>query len=179
MAELRVSARYARAVLGLAEQQQQLQQVYQDLQLFYKTLKAHKQLKAVLENPVIKGGAKKQILQKLFTGKVSELTILFFNIMINKGRAALLYDTAAQFFEQYKLHEHIVTARVVSASALTPEQEKAIVEAVQEVKSGTIELETRTDPSLIGGFILKVGDQQYDTSIARKLRTLKHELTTN
>lgn len=177
MAESKVSSRYAKSLLDLAIEQGSLEAVHQDMDLFYATLKANSQLRSVLSSPVIDASDKQAILRKLFEGKFNGLTLSFFDIMIRKGREVLLYDTAAQFAEQHNQHKGIVKATVTSASALTAAQLERIEEITREITPGDVQLENKINPSLIGGFILKVGDKQYDASIARKLGALKQELT--
>lgn len=177
MAESKVSSRYAKSLLDLAIEQNSLEEVNKDMDLFYATLKANPQLRSVLSSPVIDADDKQAILHKLFEGKVAGLTLAFFGIMIRKGREALLFDTAGQFTEQYNRFKGIVKATVTSAAELTPGQLKKIEEITREITPGEVHLENKIDPALIGGFILKVGDRQYDASIARKLGVLKQELT--
>ena len=177
MAESKVSSRYAKSLLDLAIERQSLEEVRNDMKLFYGTLKEHTQLRAVLASPVIDGDDKLGILRKLFAGKMNELTLAFFEIMIRKGREVLLYDTAKQFFDQYNTFKGIVKASVTSASELTAEQMEQVRAVIRQIAPGEVELENKVDASLIGGFILKVGDKQYDASIARKLGELKQELT--
>ncbi|QEC51185.1 ATP synthase F1 subcomplex delta subunit [Anseongella ginsenosidimutans] len=177
MAESKVSARYAKSLLDLAIEQNSLEEVKKDMSLFYDTLAAHPQLRAVLSSPVIDGDDKQGILHKLFEGKINKLSLAFFDIMIRKNREVLLYDTAKQFFEQYNKYKGIVKASVVSASALTGEQLEKIGTIIKQITPGEVQLENKIDTSLIGGFILNVGDKQYDASIARKLGVLKQELT--
>lgn len=177
MAESKVTSRYARSLVDLALEKGVLEEVNKDMHLFHDTLKANPQLKAVLANPVIDGSDKKGILRKLFGGKVNALSLSFYEIMISKGRDALLYDTSRQFFEQYNALKGIVKASITSAAGLTDQQLKQVREIVGEIVPGEVQLENRIDPSLIGGFVLKIGDKQYDTSISRKLRGLKQELT--
>lgn len=177
MAESKVSSRYAKSLLDLAIEQNSLEEIKKDMNLFHDTLKAHSQLRAVLANPVIDGDDKKGILHKLFEGKINKLSLAFFDIMIRKGREVLLNDTASAFLEQYNRHKGIVKASVTSASPLTAEQLETVREVIKQITPGEIQLENKIKTSLIGGFILKVGDKQYDASIARKLGVLKQELT--
>lgn len=177
MAESKVSSRYAKSLLDLAVEQHVLEEVKKDMDLFHDTLQANSQLRAVLSSPVIDGDDKQKILLRLFEGKLNKLSLSFFDIMIRKGRETLLYDTAQQFTEQYNTYKGIVKASVTSASALTEEQLDKIGAIIKQITPGDVRLENKIDASLVGGFVLKVGDKQYDASIARKLGVLKQELT--
>lgn len=177
MAESKVSSRYAKSLLDLAVEQGSLEAVRKDIRLFYETLKEHSQLRAVISSPVINGDDKLGILRKLFGEKLNKLSFSFFEIMARKGREELLYDTAKQFFIQYNQYKGIVKASVTSATALTAAQLEQVRAITGQITPGEVELENTIDASLIGGFVLRVGDKQYDASIARKLGGLKQELT--
>src|SRR3546814_17350974 len=97
MAESKVSSRYAKSLLDLAIEQKSLDQVRDDISLFHATLNEHSQLRAVLSSPVIDGDDKKAILHKLFDGKVNQLTLAFFDIMLPNGRARLFNDASSAF----------------------------------------------------------------------------------
>ena len=87
----------------------------------------------------------------------------------------VLYFTAHEFINLYDIKNHIVHASVVSATALSEENKKKLVADIRAATGGTIKLDAKTDPALIGGFVLTVGDRQVDTSIASDLRKLKKE----
>jgi F-type H+-transporting ATPase subunit delta len=175
MSELTVAARYAKSIIDLAQEQNIVEDVKTDMELFLQTLKANSQLKAVLANPIISHSKKAAILDEVFTGKVNKLSIAFFNLMINKGRGEVLYFTAGEYINLYDIKNHITNATVVSATALSEENKQAMVTDIEKATGGKIKLTAKVDPALIGGFVLTVGDRQVDTSIAADLNKLKKE----
>jgi len=175
MSEITVAIRYAKAIIDLAAEQNVLEEVNKDMELFLRTLKENPQLNAVLANPIIYHDKKVKILDQIFTGKVNKLTIGFLNLMINKSRADVLYTAATEFINQYDVKKNITSATVVSATALSEANKKTIIAEIVASTGGTVKLTARVDPSLIGGFILTVGDKQIDTSISSSLAKLKKE----
>jgi len=175
MSEITVAIRYAKAIIDLAIEQNSLEDINNDMELFVRTIKANPQLHAVLANPIIYHDKKIKILEQLFGGKVSKLTIDFFKIMINKGRAEVLTVAAQEFLNQYDVKKNIIKATVVSAAALSEENKNTIIAELKESTGGTIKLTAKVDPDLIGGFVLTVGDKQIDTSVAASLAKLKKE----
>jgi F-type H+-transporting ATPase subunit delta len=173
MSELTVASRYAKSIIDLAQEQNALDAVNNDVVDFLKTLKANSQLAAVLSNPIISHQKKLGILTALFEGKMSKITIAFFKLMINKGRGNVLYTTAHEFVNQYDVLKHITQATVVSATALSDENKAKLLAEVKTAVGGEVTLEAKVDESLIGGFVLTVGDRQIDTSIASNLKKLK------
>ena len=175
MSELTVASRYAKSLIDLAQEQNNLEAINNDMNFFLHTLKANPQLKAVLGNPIISQSKKIQILADIFSGKVDKLSISFFNIMVNKGRGEVLYATAQEFNNQYNIIKHITKATVVSATALSEANKSKLLDEVKAAVGGQVILDAKTDPSLIGGFVLTVGDKQVDTSIANSLKKLKKD----
>jgi len=175
MSELTVGARYAKSLIDLAEEQKSLEAVKGDMELFVQTLKASTELQAVLRNPIIPHDKKIKILEDIFGKKVSPAAIGFFKIMVNKSRGEVLYYTAQEFINQYNVKKNIVKALVTSATPLSDDNKAKITALIQKEIGGNIILQTKVDPSLIGGFILTVGDRQVNTSIASALKKLKSE----
>jgi F-type H+-transporting ATPase subunit delta len=175
MSELTVAARYAKSLIDLAQEQNIVEDIKGDMDLFLHTLKASPQLKAVLANPIVSHSKKVKILDEIFKDKVNKASIAFFNLMVNKSRGEVLYFTAEEYINLYDIKKHIVKATVVSATALSEENKKKMVADIQAATGGTIKLVAKVDPSLIGGFVLTVGDRQVDTSIASDLNKLKKE----
>jgi F-type H+-transporting ATPase subunit delta len=175
MSELTVGSRYAKSLIDLAQEQDIVDVIKADMDLFLHTLKASPELKAVLSNPIIAHIKKIKILDEVFLGKVNKATIAFFKLMVSKGRGEVLYTTAIEYINLFNIKRHITTAKVTSATKLSAANEKTIVAEVQKAVGGTVILEAKVDPSLIGGFVLTVGDRQVDTSIAASLKKLKKE----
>jgi F-type H+-transporting ATPase subunit delta len=175
MSEITVASRYAKSLIDLAEERNALEAIKQDMAFFVQTLRANSELQAVLRNPIISHDKKLKILQSIFGGKVDSNTQAFFNIMVNKSRAEILYPTAVEFINQYNIKKQIVKATVVSAAPLSEANKQQIVDEVKALGGKDVQLQAKVDPSLIGGFVLTVGDRQVDTSVATSLQKLKKE----
>lgn len=175
MSEIQVASRYAKSLIDLAEEQNSLEAVKADVESFVNVTRQSSQLQAVLKNPIIGIDKKKAILNQLFGPNSSKVVLAFFNIVVAKGRSEILYATAKEFLNEYNRRQGVITAVVTSAAPLTEEQKAKIAAMVIEATNKKIVLETNIDPDLIGGFVLKVGDKQIDTSIASSLNKLKKE----
>ncbi|HLK98210.1 MAG TPA: ATP synthase F1 subunit delta [Hymenobacter sp.] len=180
MSELRVASRYAKSLLDLAEEQGTLEQVMQDMELFNNTLEQSRDLRLLLRNPIVKHDKKLAILRAVFGGKVSDLTERFFTIVTQKNRESALEFIGSEFLLQYNKLRGVQTAEVTTATPLTPEL-RANVEALVRQQTGLAQviLTERVDASLIGGFVLRVGDRQIDDSVSFRLRKLRNEFSKN
>ncbi|MXV49356.1 ATP synthase F1 subunit delta [Pedobacter sp. HMF7647] len=174
MSELQVASRYAKSLLDLAKEQNAVDAIKTDMESFIKVCKANHELVAVLKNPVVPHAKKIAILSEIFGKEVHPVVISFFKIVTNKGRGEILYATAKEFINEFNRQKGIVKARVVSAESLSDENKKEIIDVVkQNTSANEVILETKIDPDLIGGFVLTVGDKQFDASISNQLNTLK------
>ncbi|OWK72266.1 ATP synthase F1 subunit delta [Pedobacter sp. AJM] len=177
MSEIKVAGRYAKSLIDLAVENNALAESYNDMVLFEKVVDETPELEAILKNPIVPLDKKIGILNGIFTDKVNKLTLSFFKIVVSKGRSAILFATAKQFVQQYNLIKGIVTADVTSATVLSNEAKEEIVATVKrELGAKEVIFNEKVNDKLIGGFILKVGDKQFDASIASSLSKLKKEL---
>jgi F-type H+-transporting ATPase subunit delta len=179
MSEIQVASRYAKALIDLAAEQNIVEPVKMDIELFINTCKANTELQAILKNPIISLDKKANILDAIFGEKLNKMILEFFKIAIRKGRANVLLASAIEYVNQYNILKNVVKATVTSSSPLSKDNISQIEAVVKEATKGEVILTTQIDPSLIGGFILKVGDRQFDTSLSGKLKKLKKEFQQN
>ncbi|MFN3875986.1 MAG: ATP synthase F1 subunit delta [Flavobacteriales bacterium] len=175
-----VAYRYARSLMELAQEKGMLAAVHEDMRMVADACAASRDLRVLLKSPVVKSDAKDRILGKVFAGRIGQVTSAFMGILVRKGREALLPHVAAAFDELYKQQRGIVTAHVRSAAPLSDAaraKARALVERHHPGK--TIELEEHVDASLIGGVIIRVGDEQYDGSVSRRLSDLRRKFSEN
>lgn len=177
MSEIKVASRYAKSLLDLALEQKVLEQIKGDMQLFVNTLKANSELQAVVKNPIIPLGKKNAILKAIFGDKIHTVTAAFLKIVVDKGRAELIYGVAKEFLRAYNGYMNIVTAKVVSAAPLNDSARTEIINKVKALTGGQVILKESVDTDLIGGFILTVGDKQFDSSLASSLSRVRKEFT--
>lgn len=168
-----VASRYAKSLLDLAQEQGQLDAVKGDVESVISVLKSNSELLAVLKNPIISGDKKRNILAAIFEGKLNPTIVSFFYILVNKGRGAILLDIVQEFVREYNEAKGIVNASVTSATTLSEVNLTELQKTIEaEIKAQVI-LKNIVDPSLIGGFVVRVGDRQIDASIAGKLNKLE------
>lgn len=172
-----VASRYAKSLLDLAVEKGQLDAVYADMIQVSEIAGESRDFTNFLNSPVIKTDKKIAVLKSLFEGKLSALTLGFFTVVASKRRESVIPEMAESFIEQYRAHKNILTAVVTSASGLDATTRQKALDLVKSQLKGEIELVEKTDPKLIGGFILRIGDKQIDRSVSRQLTNLKKELT--
>jgi F-type H+-transporting ATPase subunit delta len=115
----------------------------------------------------------------VFAGKVNDITLSYFDILTRKRREEFISEIAVSYIGLYRAKKGITVAKLLTAIPAGEELKKQITEIVHRDTGRKIVLEETVDESLIGGFILNVGDKQFDESVSRRLRTLHREFETN
>jgi F-type H+-transporting ATPase subunit delta len=180
MQESRVSNRYAKSLLDLALERGQLEPVNEDMRLVLETIRANRDLSILLRSPVVKTDKKQEILKAIFGGQIGVISTEFLNILTRKRREGELEGIAEAFVSQYKKHKQILTAVITTASGLDDKLRSQVMEVVKQSAGGkAIELVEKTDKALIGGFVLRIGDKQVDSSVLRQIRNLERNFSEN
>jgi F-type H+-transporting ATPase subunit delta len=171
-----VASRYAKSLMELAMEQKKLDAVRADMKLIETVCHENREFNLFLNSPVIKTDKKLEVLNAIFKGKISDLTLSFLTLTTKKHRESYVNDIAQAFDEQYRKNQNIFSAVVTSAKGLDATTRKKVLDLVKSQMNGEVELTEKIDANTIGGFILKIGDKQIDKSVARQLSNLKKEL---
>lgn len=177
MKQIKAAHRYAKAFLSLSKEQNAVDSTQKDMELVVKAIHDSKDLGVMLQSPVIKSDKKLAVLTKVFAGKIGENSQNFIALILDKGRGNILSQIANEYVTLCKEGNNIYQAEVVSAYPLTDDQRSQIMGMASKIQQGTFEISETIDQSLIGGFILKIGDQMIDASLRKQLRHMRQELT--
>ena len=180
MSVQRIASRYAKSLIELAQEQNKLEAVTEDMKSF-KTLLENRDLYLLLKSPVVGTDKKKQIFKVLFEGKFDKLTSAFLDLLTTKVRESYVPEIVDEYLAQYKRLMHISTVKVTTATPLDDKMLESI--KAKLLKSSAtdekVEIITEVDPSLIGGLVLEFDDRIYDASLSSKLDGLKRQFRDN
>ena len=175
MKDARPALRYAKAILNLAKEKSVETEVNADMQLIASTISENLDLEIMLKSPVIKSSDKKNALIKIFSDKIHVISLGIFDLLQENKRMNMLLTIAKQYSIIYDYSKSIQVAKVTTAIPLTTELETKVMAKIVELTSHKASLENIVNPSILGGFILRVGDVQYDASISNHLNELRKE----
>jgi len=148
--------------------------------MFSKVCDENRPFALMLKNPVIKHDVKREILTKLFSGRVHSLTMSILDIITRKNREPLLPFIAREFHNAYNAYKNISKASVKTSVPLDPSLRSQFEKMVKSVtKTQEVELLEEVDSDIIGGFVLNIGDKQIDASLQSKLKQLRVKLSEN
>lgn len=176
----RLAGRYAKSLLDLAVEKGQLEEIYADMKWLHSVNTTNKDFIAVLKSPVIKGDKKLKILEAVVKDRINPITLAFIKLMISKTREFYLPEVISAFISQYKKHKNIHIVKLTTAVPISQQIEKQIIDQVRKTSDiENIELESKVDENIIGGFVLQTGDKLVDASIAYDLKAIARQFENN
>jgi F-type H+-transporting ATPase subunit delta len=168
---------YAEALMGLAQDNNFVDQIGQDVAFVLELLNSSEDLRTFLSNPVVKPDAKKAVLSRLLQNNVQGYFFNFAMLLVDRRRVFALEAICRHYQTLLRKLKNTVLAQVTSAVELNEDQRNAVSQKVQQMTNAAqVELETKIDPDLIGGVIVKVGSQVLDASIRGQLRRINTTL---
>ena len=175
----RIAHRYAKPLLELAEEHKVLDQVKEDMEGFVSLCEENRDFLLMLRSPIIPHLKKAEILKSVFDGKANKLTMSAFDIITRKNRESLLAEISSAFVSLYNEKMGYQEATLTTTFPIDDQLRNSFQTIVKEVTGGTAVLNEEVDKSILGGYILKMGDKQLDESISSHLKEIKLKFTKN
>ncbi len=176
----RLAQRYAKSLIDLSKEMGQLEEVFKDIIYMGKVEKASREFVAMLNSPVIPADKKYKIISTVMGSNISKITDAFIKLLCNKGREDNLPGIITAFERQYNEIKGIHTATLTTA---IPVSASVIKEFETKIKAASniehLQLQSKVDDALIGGFVLEMEGKLVDASISRDLRDVKKQFDNN
>ena len=176
----RLAERYAKSLIDLSAELQQLDTVHQDIVLLQSICRQSREFVLMLDSPIINADKKHKIIDAVTRGKISTITQTFIKLLCSKNRESNLPEIVTSFIEQFNIVKGIHKVKLTTA---TPVSEAIKNSFVEKIKASTtikiIEIETKVNENLIGGFTLEMDGKLIDASILRDLNDVKKQFANN
>jgi F-type H+-transporting ATPase subunit delta len=177
MSGSKAAIRYAKAVLDLAKEKGSEKAVLGDMETVVSTIAASKELRLMLQSPIVKDEVKKKALLEIFASS-STITKELIRVLVTNERTQALGQVASSYISLYNKERGIQVAQVTTAVPLNDTLETEVLAKVKELTgSNSVTIESIIDPEIIGGFVLRVGDLQYNASIANQLGSIRRQFS--
>ncbi len=170
----RAASRYAKAILDLAIEKKEAAAVNEDMKTILTTVHNNKELQDSLKSPVVKTEQKRGALRQVFAN-TNGITMGAFDLIVDNQRANILGDVATKYILLFEEMNKREVATVTTAVEIDEALEVKILAKAKELAGKEVTLEKKIDPSIVGGFILRVGDKQINASVHSTLGELKRE----
>ena len=168
-----IAETYARALFEVSIEQNSLETSIRDMRLIHELCHTNRDFKLMVKSPVIASDKKLKIIHSIFDKRLSDLTLNYIVIILRKNREFLIPDIAEGFIEIYKEHMGILTTYLTTKMPISKEVREEIISKLKQQTGKDIDLIEETKAEMIGGFIIRWEDQQYDASILNQINKLK------
>lgn len=176
MDQSKINTRYAKAFFTLAKDKGLTSELRKDAGLISSVCATSIDFNLLLESPIVKTSQKIKVIQSIFTGKIKVLSLNFLLLIAENKREKNIPGIFRNLEDLYRKEEGIKTAVITSAQALDELVLKQISQILEQEFNSKVELSQKVNTDLIGGFVLRVEDKQYDASLSTQLKKIKEKL---
>jgi len=176
MYQSQITVRYAKSLFLLAKEKNKLEEIKNDIVLVNDTILKHDELNFLIDHPVVRPSEKNAVFTEIFKSSIDPITKGFLKMVIQNKRETYLKRIFLNFIEIYKRNKGINSAILTTAYNITNEEIINITLALEKKIKSTLELESKVDESIVGGFILQIGDKELDMSVFNQLQRFKNSL---
>ena len=174
MISQKAARRYAKSLLEVSREQNQVEETHDDVELIHNTIKSSRDLFLFLRSPIVQRDKKQKVMLELFGDKVSDLTRMFIEILIRKEREQIIPEITEAFIDLYNELAGIQKVHVRAAEDMD-DSGKDHLQKILEKKTGKkIQMEFKVDESLRGGLLVRIDDTVYDGSVKHKMEELEN-----
>lgn len=176
----RLAGRYAKSLIDLAQERNQLEEVHADMIFLQSLCKQSRDFLNLVRSPIIPADKKNAIIDAITNGKINQLTSAFNKLLVQKGRENILPEIINAYIEQYNQIKGIHKVKLTTAQPISAELKTAIEQKIKaDAALANIELETVVKEELIGGFVLEFDNKLVDASIIRDLKDIQRQFQSN
>jgi F-type H+-transporting ATPase subunit delta len=179
MSAVRLANRYAKSVLDLGSERGSVQSILADVRRIQNDINENRDLELLLKSPIIHADKKLSILKSIYSDGMDPVIMELIEILVRKRREAYLQDILAAFIKLYNDQQNIRQVKITTAVPISDDLKEQIANTMRAGEDAQIELEVEVDPELIGGYIVRYDDKQYDASVIRNLQSLRAEFDRN
>jgi F-type H+-transporting ATPase subunit delta len=172
------ATRYARALFDVARKESDIQQVGRELADFTRLVAGNEMLARTFSNPAIPAPRKRAVVEQLLSraGQLSPVLSKLLLLLADRDRLALLPELAVAYETRLMDNAQVVRAQVTTAIDLPADRAAALEQGLVRATGRQVQLETRVDPSIIGGAVARIGSTVYDGSVTTQLQKVRERL---
>ncbi len=175
MNESKISVRYGKAFFQSAEESKNLKAIGEDV-IYLQEFMKNDEFKSILESPIVKTSRKLKLITSVFEGKINTLSLDFLKMVLQNKRESHIPGMLRNFQKYLKESKGIKEAELITPQKATDAQKKKFRDLLNKVYKTEIDFRESIDADLIGGFILKVEDEQFDASVSSALKKMEKKL---
>ncbi|MGZ2369085.1 ATP synthase F1 subunit delta [Ancylomarina sp. YFZ004] len=176
MNESKISVRYAKALFLLGKEKNVLDTIVADMKLVDELCNTVKDFWLMVESPVVKTSQKRKAVKLVLADKLDAISLNFMDMVFQNHREIFIKDMVRNFLDLCRKDKGIVSAKLTTAGLIDGDDKANLSEMLKKAFNSKIELEEVLDKDIIGGFVLRVDDQELDASVSSQLNQIKRTL---
>lgn len=169
---------YGNALYSLAVEENKEESILNDVKLVQNLLAENKDYLNLVQNPAVEKKQRLQLLEDAFNESVHPYVLNFLKILCEKSALGMLGECMEEYIESYHKAHNILSAKAISAVALTEEQKQNLIQKLAGITNRTIVLENKVDPTLKGGVVVRYEGRELDGSVTGRLAAVRQMLLT-
>lgn len=171
-----ISKRYAKALLAFATEKEKEDIVYKEVKSFIRQFREIEDLRKTIESPAVPKVEKLKLLDEAAGySQTSQELMRFFKLVLDERREKFFIFICFSYIDQYREFKHIKRGKLITAVPISEKIENHMRQLIEQANTGTIEFETKVNPTLIGGFVLQIATKRIDASVAGQLERVKKQ----
>jgi F-type H+-transporting ATPase subunit delta len=177
MSVIAVARRYAEALADVATARNQVEQIDNEVRVFAETMKSSRELHDMFASPIVSQTDKLKVLEALIgRTRTGQMTANLLRTMLSHHRLQHVAEVYEQFRREMNERKGLIIAEVTTATQVGAAEQARLGRTLEQMTGKQVEFEFKTDPSLIGGVVTRIGSVVYDGSVRTQLREIKERL---
>ena len=172
-----IASRYAEALFQIGEEENLTDMMYQELSDVVNLIKLNQDFFSVLKSPVISKKEKISLIDNIFENKININIKNFLKILIEQDRISFILDISDSYKELLNEKHNILEGFVISAIPMKKEEIKELEEKLSKKYNKNVTLENKVDKSILGGVLVRLGNEEIDGTVKTRLDKMKEQLS--
>lgn len=179
MKSTKLASRYAKALFQFAKENGQIEEVNKDLALVSQVMKENRDLKTVIESPIIFPDKKETIFHDIFSEKLSKVSFCFLSLLIKKRREPSLVPICDEYVKFYNAHHNIKIAHITTAVEISGKLSEELKKTLEDITKSHIILDKSVNTNIIGGLSIRIDDFIFDATLSSRINKMRSDFSQN
>ena len=172
-----VASRYAEALFQIGEEENLVDLLYSELKAVVDIFSINEQFFNIIKSPIISKKEKIELIDKIFSKGLNSNSINFLKILIEKNRISFIADIAMSYKERLNEKNNIIEGTVITAIPMNQNEINELAKELSKKYNKNVTLENIVDESILGGVLVRLGNEEIDGTVKTRLSKVKEQLS--
>lgn len=172
-----VASRYAEALFQIGEEENSIDLLYSELKAVVDIFDENQEFFNIMKSPVISKKEKIELIDKVFSKGLNSNSINFLKILIEKDRISFIADIAMSYKERLNEKNNVIEGTVITAIPMKQDEMQELAKELSKKYNKKVNLENIVDKSILGGVLVRLGNEEIDGTVKTRLSKVKEQLS--